>query len=94
VSTRAEAAPPFDAQQPYRLPEHVSVRPEEFGALLYDHRTRRLLFLKGDVLPSVIERLGDFPSAETAVAGLEPGDRRAVLGALGRLADGGLIECR
>ena len=94
MSTRAEDSPPFDVEKPYRLPEHVSVRPEGFGALLYDHRTRRLLFLKGDVLPSVVERLGDFPSAGAAVAGLEPPERRAVLGALRRLADRGLIECR
>jgi putative mycofactocin binding protein MftB len=94
VSTRAESAPPFDAQKPYRLPDHVSVRPEAFGALLYDHRTRRLLFLKGNTLPAVVERLGDAPSVQAAVAGLEPGDRRVILEALRRLAAGGLIECR
>ena len=44
----------------------MSVRPERFGALLYHFGTRRLSFLKSPALLTVVQTLGDAPSAREA----------------------------
>ena len=82
---------PFDTDRPYRLPDHVSLRREDFGALIYDHETRQLLFLKSDTLADVVERVGDYPSAAAALDALAPGSA-AVHRSLQRLADGGMLR--
>lgn len=40
-----------------RLSRSVSIRPERFGALLYDFRTRKLLFLKSPRLADVVRSM-------------------------------------
>ncbi|MGZ4444278.1 MAG: mycofactocin biosynthesis chaperone MftB [Nocardioidaceae bacterium] len=44
--------------QAWRLGDSVELRPEPFGALAYDFRTRRLAFLKTSELAHVARRLG------------------------------------
>jgi putative mycofactocin binding protein MftB len=91
VSTRpASTSPRFDAERPHRLPDHVSLRREDFGALIYDHHRRRLLFLKSDLLTDVVEYLGAYPSAAAALEALAPGSEE-IRRSLQRLYDGGLI---
>ncbi len=59
---------------------------------MYDHDSRKLLFLRGDPLRSVVEHLGEYPSASAAVAQLAPSDGGAIIRSLERLAAGGLIR--
>ena len=74
----------------------VSVRPESFGALLYHFGTRRLSFLKDPRLLSVIEGLGDAPTARAAcaAAGVGTGALPAFERALEQLIAGGMLEER
>ena len=74
----------------------VSVRPEPFGALLYHFGSRRLSFLKDPRLLSVIECLGEAPTARAActAAGVDAGALAAFERALERLVDGGMLEER
>jgi mycofactocin biosynthesis protein MftB len=60
--------------RPWRLDDRVAVRPEPFGALLYDFRTRRLSFLKSRKLHEVVRALGDHPSARSACAAADVAD--------------------
>jgi putative mycofactocin binding protein MftB len=74
----------------------VALRPEPFGALAYDFRTRRLSFLKTPLLVDVVRTLGDHPDVHTALAGagVAREQRDAYLGALASLAGSGVIEPR
>jgi len=74
VSTSTEFV--FDVTAPWRLNEQVSLRDESFGALAYHHGTRRLVFLKSRELVDVVRRIGEFESAEAAIAALVPSDQR------------------
>ena len=64
----------FDADQHWRLHERVALRPEPFGALVYHYGNRRLTFLRSHDLVTVVETIGDAPSARAAfdAAGLDP----------------------
>jgi putative mycofactocin binding protein MftB len=79
----------FDADAAWDLHESVSVRPERFGALLYDFRTRRLTFVKDPVLQKVIDSLSQSSSAREALAKVEVAqeDCERYLAALARLAE-------
>ncbi|MFV0457528.1 MAG: mycofactocin biosynthesis chaperone MftB [Actinomycetales bacterium] len=79
--------------QSWQLSDSVSLRPEPFGAMAYDFKSRRLTFLKTPLLVSVVESLRE---SETVGAALDAcqvqGDRRATyLAALDRLAEGGML---
>ena len=67
---------PFDAARPYEKHPQVAIRPESFGALAYHYGNRRLVFLKAPALVTVVETLGDFPSAAAAVAAHVPDAQR------------------
>jgi putative mycofactocin binding protein MftB len=86
----------FDAQRAWALKPTVSLRRESFGALAYDFSTRRLSFLKREVLVDVVEALADQPSAAHACAavGVTERQRPAILRALGVLADRGMLSER
>ena len=64
----------FDADAHWRLHERVALRPEPFGALVYHYGNRRLTFLRSHDLVTVVETIGDAPSARAAfdAAGLDP----------------------
>jgi putative mycofactocin binding protein MftB len=95
VSTRAELDR-FVLDRPWRLDEHVALRPERFGALLYHFGTRRLSFLKSPELLSVVRGLADHPTARAAclAAGLAEDELGAYASALAVLADSQMISER
>lgn len=78
-----------------RVPSHVAVRKEAFGALLYDYRSRRLTFVKDPAVASVIESMdGSTVVAELVDASQQNAEQRArVLAALKQLHDRGMLEC-
>jgi putative mycofactocin binding protein MftB len=86
----------FEPTRPYRISPGVAVRPEKFGALLYDFGTRRLSFLKTLPLVTVVTTLSDHPDVHTALddAGVPEGQRTTYLATLASLADAGTIQPR
>jgi putative mycofactocin binding protein MftB len=90
------AGPAFDPGLPYRCSPGVAVRPEPFGALLYDFGTRRLSFLKTPQLVEVVQGLQHHPDVHAAIeaAGVDDAQRPAYLRALAGLAANGTIEQR
>ena len=80
----------------WELAPHVSVRPEAFGALLYDFDTRRLSFLKDPRLVVVVEGLAEAPSARAACAdaGVDDAALPAFERALHRLAETAMLRER
>ena len=87
-----EPAATFQPERPYRLSDHVVLRPEPFGGLAYDLQTRKLLMLRDPALVAVVEQLGRYPSARAAVSALAPGQEPATFRALASLERGGLIR--
>ncbi|SEB30348.1 mycofactocin biosynthesis chaperone MftB [Streptomyces melanosporofaciens] len=87
---------PFDPGRPHRLSPTVSVRPEPFGALVYDFDTRRLSFLKALPLVTVVQELERHPDVHGALAaaGIPPGERSRYVDALAGLAAAGTIQPR
>ncbi|MDF2979802.1 MAG: hypothetical protein K0S40_4530 [Actinomycetospora sp.] len=86
----------FDADRPYRISGSVSVRPESFGALVYDFHTRRLSFLKTRALVRTVEALVDHPDVHGALEAAEvpAHQREQYLKALAGLAQAGTIKPR
>ncbi|MEV5652035.1 mycofactocin biosynthesis chaperone MftB [Nocardia sp. NPDC052254] len=86
----------FDPAGSYRLAPSISLRPEPFGALVYDFTTRRLSFLKTKQLVAVVEGLAEAPDAAAALAaaGVGPDERPSYLHALAGLLKAGTIESR
>jgi putative mycofactocin binding protein MftB len=50
----------------WQIAPQVAVRPEPFGALVYHFGTRRLTFLKSQLLLDVVSTLADHDSARDA----------------------------
>jgi len=90
------AGPAFDPDRPYRCSPSVAVRPEPFGALLYDFGSRRLSFLKTPQLVDVVSGLAQHPDVHAAIAaaGVEAAQQPSYLRALAGLAANGTIEER
>jgi putative mycofactocin binding protein MftB len=86
----------FEPDRPYRCSPRVALRPEPFGALVYDFGTRRLSFLKTPALARVVRTLESHDDVHAALvaAGVPEGHRPAYLGALSGLAEAGTIEPR
>ncbi len=82
--------------EPWELNGSVAIRPEPFGALLYDFTSRRLTFLKDRRLVAVVEGLRDAPTVAAALdrAGIPETQRAGFGAALGRLADQRMITRR
>jgi putative mycofactocin binding protein MftB len=85
---------PFDPELPWRRARSVALRPEPFGALVYHFSTRKLSFLKSKLLVTVVESLGDHPSATAALLACDVPERQrpAYLRALADLARSRTIE--
>ncbi|MBR7743037.1 mycofactocin biosynthesis chaperone MftB [Phycicoccus sp. BSK3Z-2] len=83
-------------EQSWELNGSVAIRPEPFGALLYDFTTRRLTFLKDPRLVAVVEGLRDAPTVGDALtaAGVAEGERPGFDAALRRLAEQRMITRR
>ncbi|HBJ73335.1 MAG TPA: mycofactocin biosynthesis chaperone MftB [Actinobacteria bacterium] len=79
----------FDETAAWALHASVSVRPERFGALLYDFRTRRLTFVKDPMLTRVLTCLAEYgtPQAAFAAVGVPEEAQDRYLVALARLAE-------
>ncbi|MDO8210274.1 mycofactocin biosynthesis chaperone MftB [Conexibacter sp. CPCC 206217] len=77
----------------WQLAPQVSVRPEPFGALVYDFDTRRLSFLKSTLLRDVVQSLDAHASALDAcrAAGVADAELPRYAAALDRLAETHLI---
>jgi putative mycofactocin binding protein MftB len=86
----------FDPELPWRRARSVALRPEPFGALVYSFSTRKLSFLKSKQLATVVETLGDHPSALAAIeaGGVPEAQRPAYVKALADLARSQMIEPR
>ena len=86
----------FDVDQPWRRARSVALRPEPFGALVYHFGNRKLSFLKSKTLVSVVETLGDHPSAAAALTacGVTEAQRPSYEKALADLARSQMIERR
>lgn len=88
--------PVFEPARPYELAPSVSVRPEPFGALIYDFVTRRLSFLKTPLLVRVVLELAAQPDVRAALeaTGVDDAQRQRYLDALAGLAAAGTIRIR
>jgi putative mycofactocin binding protein MftB len=88
------SARPSVANGPWRLHPRVAVRPEPFGALAYHYDNRRLNFLRSPELVSLVEQLGDHPSARHAfdAIGIHPQRWSAFERALASLAESDFIQ--
>ncbi|TQN42393.1 putative mycofactocin binding protein MftB [Blastococcus colisei] len=86
----------FDPSVPWRRARSVALRPEPFGALVYHFGNRKLSFLKSKTLVTVVEALGDHPSAAAALTacGVPEAQRPAYVKALADLARSQMIELR
>ncbi|MBB3661564.1 MULTISPECIES: mycofactocin biosynthesis chaperone MftB [Prauserella salsuginis group] len=86
----------FAPDRPYRLSPSVALRPEPFGALVYDFTTRKLSFLKTRLLVDVVHALEKTPDAHAALRSAEvpDGQHDQYLDALAGLASAGTIEVR
>lgn len=87
---------PFDPTRPYQLAESVSLRPEPFGALVYDYATRRLSFLKTPLLVTAVRKLANQPNVRSALiaADVPAAEHDRYLRALAGLCDSGTIRPR
>jgi len=86
----------FDPARPYALAASVSLRPEPFGALVYDFTTRRLSFLKTPQLVDTVRALADQPDATAALlaAAVPAAEHPHYLRALAGLFEAGTIALR
>jgi putative mycofactocin binding protein MftB len=87
---------PFDPHRAWALSPQVALRPERFGALAYHFGTRRLSFLKSPRLLTVVEALGDHPSALQAcvAVGITAREQAGMDAALATLARTDMIVPR
>jgi putative mycofactocin binding protein MftB len=81
----------------YRLSEGVKARPEGFGGLIYCFRRKALYVVGSPLLMSFLLEEGDRSVREMlqelqSEGNLGPGDREAVLAALGKLEGAGVIH--
>jgi mycofactocin biosynthesis protein MftB len=77
-----------------RLAGSVSVRPERFGALLYDFRTRKLMFLKTPRLAAVIDAMDGTRTVEECLdaAQAAPDERAGLRGVIDHLLGIGMLQ--
>ncbi|GAB2660422.1 mycofactocin biosynthesis chaperone MftB [Gordonia jinhuaensis] len=86
----------MDLGRAWALSPRVAVRPEPFGALLYDFGTRKLSFLKNLTLVRIVDDLAAADSADDAIArcGVAESDSAIYRRALESLARSGMIVTR
>lgn len=86
----------FDLDRGWGVTASVSIRPEPFGALVYDFSTRKLSFLKTPKLVALVESLAEHSTARAAcdAVGVVPEEIPAYQQALATLAASGVISER
>lgn len=96
AATELPDAVAFDLDRAWMLSEGVTLRPERFGALAYDFRTRRLAMLKDPGLVDVVRALAGRASAREAcvAAGVDARRLDSICLALDSLARSGMIRLR
>jgi mycofactocin biosynthesis protein MftB len=93
--TGAVNADAFDPEGRYRLDPQVALRPEPFGALAYHYGSRRLTFLRSELLVDVVRDLEVHDSPNATIDALVPeGERPAYRRALASLAESRFISAR
>ena len=85
----------MDLRRAAGLSADTALRPERFGALAYDFDTRRLSFLKNQILLDVVRGLAEQPNARAACerAGVSSDELPRYRAALAALAASRMI-CR
>jgi putative mycofactocin binding protein MftB len=88
--------PDFDLDRRWGVTASVSIRPESFGALVYDFSTRNLSFLKTPKLVRLVQSLGHHPTARAAcdAVGVDAAEMPSYQRALATLAASGVIVHR
>jgi putative mycofactocin binding protein MftB len=88
--------PEFDLDRSWGVTTSVSIRPEPFGALVYDFSTRKLSFLKTPKLVALVECLAEHSTARAAcdAVGVDPEEMPGYQQALATLAASGVISER
>jgi len=83
----------FELGRAWRLAPQVSIRPERFGGLAYHYGTRRLTFVKSEMLLEVLQGLDAHQSALEAceAAGVTVEELPRFAQALEALAQSGMI---
>ena len=96
LSTACAVSTNFQLDSPWCLDERVAVRPEPFGALLYNYGNRRLSFLKDPTVLTVVRSLAEHPTARSACesAGVSAQAMPAYERALSTLARSAMIRER
>jgi putative mycofactocin binding protein MftB len=86
----------MDLQKSYTLDPQVSLRPEDFGALVYHFGNRKLSFVKHPDLLRVLEQLDAEPSLEAALqaAGVEESRWPSFIKALETLEESEMVRVR
>ena len=86
----------MDLEQAYGLDPRVSLRSEEFGALVYHYGNRKLSFLKHPDMLRVLEQLDNEPTLEGALeaAGIDRRRWPRFLEALDTLEDSEMVRVR
>ncbi len=84
-----------DLSRAWALSDRVSLREESFGALVYHHDTRRLVFLKSPTLVDLVRRLDGYDNALAAIDDvIEEAARPRYQRALRDLIDSGVLDGR
>ncbi len=86
----------MELQEPYALDPQVSLRPEDFGALVYHFGNRKLSFVKHPDLLRVLEQLDAEPSLEAALLAAGIGKQRwpSFIKALETLEESEMVRVR
>jgi mycofactocin biosynthesis protein MftB len=86
----------FDLDRRWGVTASVSIRPEPFGALVYDFTTRKLSFLKTPKLVALVASLAEHSTARAAcdAVGVAPEEMPGYRQALATLAASGVISER
>ncbi|MGI8492549.1 MAG: mycofactocin biosynthesis chaperone MftB [Acidimicrobiales bacterium] len=87
--------PPLDTAAHWELHPDVALRPEPFGALAYHYGSRRLTFLRSQLLAELVRDLGQYETADAALDDRVPHEERsAYRRALASLAQSRFIEAQ
>lgn len=87
------ASPLQDLGRAWQLHPQVAVRPEPFGAPLYQFGTRKLSFLKNRAIVEIVQSLSEHPDLQSAcrAAGIDAAQEAPYLHALGVLVGSNML---
>lgn len=96
TQSAGEEIPVSPLEQRFELSPDVSLRRDHLGTRVYDHRTRRLRYLRSGELSELVEALvSGMPLGSALDAVCHDAERRAsLLGALSELSAAGVLRGR